>query len=186
MDRRDVHAVVREFRSIRKQVDDLERRRAATILTGRVAAIDGDRVRLELQPVDARTGKRFLSPWVQVQEAAGATGTHFPVRIGDPMRLLSPQGELGPQSLAIRDGYTSDAPNPSGHSQEEMVLAFGGAEIRFRGGEVEIVASGGVSIQSGGEVKISSGELTHNGTNVGDTHRHGGVLQGANITSEPV
>ncbi|MBN8243308.1 phage baseplate protein [Nitratireductor aquimarinus] len=174
MDRRDLRILAGEFRGIYKAIDDLQRRHAAAHLTGKVAEIDGDRVRLELLPADGRTGKPFLSPWVQVQEAAGSTGSHFPVAIGDPLRLFSPNGELGPQSIAIRDGYTDDAKNPAENG--EFVLAHGNCAIRFKNGAVEIEANA---------VTLKSGSLKHNERNIGDTHVHGGVERGGANTSTP-
>lgn len=135
--------ITREIRQIYKAIEDTNRRLASMILNGPVAAIDGDRVQLELEPKDDRTGKPFLSPWVQVQEAAtkdGATATHFPVAIGDPMRLLSPNGELGPQSFAIRDSYTDPAANPTdkkatgaGRRARRCLHTHGGRRDPFRG-----------------------------------------------------
>lgn len=166
--------IVRELLSLRKSIDDLERRLSASHMTGKVVAVNGDRVRLELQPEDARTGKPFLSPWVQVQEAAGSTGTHFPVAIGDPIRLFSPNGELGSQSIAIRDGYTDDAKNPA--KDGELAISHDGCVLRFEGGVATIEAS---------EIIFKSGKLTHNEKNVGDTHTHGGVERGGSNTKEP-
>lgn len=156
MNNRDAMAIAREFHRLHKVADDLDRRMASTVLSGKVAEIDGDRVRLELQPIDGRTGKPFKSPWVQVQEAAGQTGTHFPVKVGDPMRLLSPNGELGPQSLAIRDGYTTDAANPTDKKQQEMALANDGP-VRIRGsmiileGEIHLGGEGGKRVHRLGD-----------------------------------
>ncbi|MHA7881720.1 phage baseplate protein [Nitratireductor rhodophyticola] len=174
MDRRDLRILAGEFRHIYKAIDDLQRRHAAAHMTGKVAEIDGDRVRLELLPPDGRTGKPFLSPWVQVQEAAGSTGSHFPVAVGDPLRLFSPNGELGPQSIAIRDGYTDDAKNPA--EDGEFVLAHGNCAIRFKDGEVVIDAN---------DITLKSKNLFHNKRNIGDTHVHGGVEPGAADTSTP-
>ena len=88
-------AISRELRNLYKEVDGLHRRLAASHMSGRVVEIKGDKVRLELMPPDSRTGKPFLSPWVQVQESAGdgvgGYSTHVPVAIGETMRLLSPQ-----------------------------------------------------------------------------------------------
>jgi len=151
MNNRDAMAIAREFHRLHKAADDLDRRMASTLLSGKVAEIDGDRIRLELQPVDGRTGKRFLSPWVQVQEAAGQTGTHFPVKKGDPMRLLSSNGELGPQSLAIRDGYTADAQNPSEKKQGEMVIAHDGP-VRIRGSKIVLEGETHLGGEGGKEV----------------------------------
>ncbi|KAB2752274.1 phage baseplate protein [Brucella anthropi] len=166
--------IVRELLSLRKSIDDLERRLSASHMTGKVIAVDGDRVRLELQPEDSRTGKPFLSPWVQVQEAAGSTGTHFPVAIGDPIRLFSPNGELGSQSIAIRDGYTEDAKNPAKNG--ELVIAYGGCALRFENGVAVIEAD---------DIIHKSKNLKHNEKNIGDTHTHGGVERGGSNTREP-
>lgn len=171
----DQHQLVEELRSIYKTLDDVQRRQAAMVMNGKVAAIDGDRIRLELMPHDGRTGKAFLSPWVQVQEAAGSTGSHFPVAIGDPMRLISPNGELGSQSLAIRDGYTRDAKNPA--KDDEFVLAHGGCALRFKDGEIHLEAK---------VVRNVSEQLYHNEKNVGDDHKHLGVVPGGGISSIPV
>lgn len=166
--------IVRELLSLRKSIDDLERRLSASHMTGKVVAVDGDRVRLELQPEDSRTGKPFLSPWVQVQEAAGSTSTHFPVAIGDPIRLFSPNGELGSQSIAIRDGYTEDAKNPAKNG--ELVIAYGGCALRFENGVAVIEAD---------DIIHKSKNLKHNEKNIGDTHTHGGVERGGSNTREP-
>lgn len=166
--------IVRELLSLRKSIDDLERRLSASHMTGKVVAVDGDRVRLELQPEDSRTGKPFLSPWVQVQEAAGSSATHFPVAIGDPFRLFSPNGELGSQSIAIRNGYTDDAKNPAKNG--ELAIAYSGCALRFEDGSAIIEAD---------EIVFKSKSLKHNEKNIGDTHTHGGVERGRASTDEP-
>jgi GpV Apex motif len=170
----DRQQTIDELRAIYKSLDDLHRRQAAMFMHGHVAAIDGDKIRLELLPQDSRTGKPFLSPWVQVQEAAGGTGTHFPIKLGDPMRLLSPAGELGPHSLAIRDSYTTDARNPA--ADKELVIAHGGCAIRMKDGELHIEAK---------TVRNLSEKLFHNEKNVGDDHKHTGVEPGGGNSSIP-
>lgn len=175
MDRREARAIAREFRSLYKVADDLDRRLAAMVMTGKVAEIDGDRVRLEILPTDGRTGKAFLSPWVQVQEAAGQTGTHFPVKVGDPMRLMSPNGELGSQSLAIRDGYTADASNPAGNKQGELVIAHDGP-IRIKGSSIVLQAD---------SIENETPLLTNNGVPVGDDHEHTDTMPGSGLSGPP-
>lgn len=175
--------IIREFRSIYKSLDDLQRRVANSVLSGKVAEIDGKRIRLELLPHDSRTGKPFLSPWVQLQEAAGVTTSNTPVRKGDPMRLLSPNGEIGPQSLAIRDSHTSELPNPA--HENEFVLGHDGAAIRMSG-KALILELGDTKITlADGRIATQSDELTHNEKNVGDTHVHGGIDPGNSDTSTP-
>jgi hypothetical protein len=175
MHSRDARAIAREFRNLYKMADDLDRRMVSMMLSGKVAEIDGDRIRLEIQPQDSRTGKPFLSPWVQVQEAAGQTGTHFPVKVGDPMRLMSPNGELGAQSLAIRDGYTDQDKNPTDQKQGELVIAHDGP-VRIKGSAIILEADG---------VDAKSASLTHNGVNVGENHKHTDVVPGPALTGPP-
>ncbi len=176
--------LAQELRGLWKAVDDNQRRTAATMMPGQIAEIDGNRVRIELGPLDSRTGKKFLSPWVQLQDAAGGTASHTPVQVGDPMRLLSPNGELGPHSLAIRDSHTDDAPNPTDDNQE-LVLAHAGCTLRMRDGALVLEQEDSSITLSGGEVRIASDALFHNSKNVGDTHKHGGVMPGGGLTGHP-
>lgn len=177
MHERDAQAIAREFRSVYKRMDDQERRLSNVILQGPVAEVKGDMVRLELAPKDSRTGKAFLSPWVQVQEAAGQTGTHFPVKKGDPMRLLSPNGEIGAASIAIRDGYTQSAANPTDKKQAELIIAHDGP-VRIKGATIVLDASG--------DVDVKAADLTHDGVPVGKTHKHDEVVHGSGISGKPI
>ena len=142
----------REIRILYKKVDDLSRRLAASHLQGKVVAIRGKTVRLEIMPTDSRTGKPFLSPWVQVQESAGdgvgGYSTHVPIAVGETMRLLSPHGELGPQSIAVRDSYTSKNPKPT-EEEQELVIKHGDTVIRMNGERIELaVGTGAVRISA--------------------------------------
>lgn len=177
--RRIVAAIVH----VSKAVDDLHRRQASTILSGTVQEVDGNRLRLKLGERDGRTGKEFLSPWVQRQELAGGSASNMPVKVGDPMRLLSPNGEIGSQSLAIRDSHTDAKPNPE--QEKEFVLTHDGATLRMNGSGI-VLDVGGSSVEiKGGEVKVTSGVLKHNAKNVGDTHLHTGVTPGPAPTGAP-
>lgn len=180
----DIQLIARAFRDIRKAIDDVARRSAASHLTGKVAMVDGNMVRLELLPADSRTGKPFLSPWVQVQDAAGATASHTPVAVGDPMRLLSPHGEIGPASLAVRDSHVQDRPNPA-NAPDEYVLVHAGCEIRL-GSDGLTLKRGGISLTiSDTGVRFAGGTIAHDGTDIGASHRHGGVDRGAAQTDTP-
>jgi phage gp45-like len=54
-----------------------------------------------------------------------------------------------------------------------------GAKVHLRqGGAVEIVAPGGLT--------ITAPSLTHNGRNIGGTHRHSGVDPGGGTSGEPI
>ncbi len=164
--------VAKAFRQLLKSVEDLNRRMSSLVISGPVAAVDGDRVRIELAPAGP-DGKKLLSPWVQVQEMAGATGSRFPVAVGDPMRLLSPNGDIGSNSLAIRDGYTKDAPSPA--EGEELALKHGGCAIRIVDGKIRLE----------GPVEIVGPSVSHNDRNIGDSHKHHDVMPGPALTGLP-
>lgn len=173
-----------ELRQIWKSLEDGQRRVAASQLSGFVAEIDGSKIRIELEPKNEKTGKPFLSPWVQLQEAAGITSTNMPIALGDPVRLMSPNGEIGSLSLAIRDSHTNDEPNPT--DENELVIAFGDCAIRMKDGLL-LLKQGDVQILlEGSETKIISTHHTHNGVNIGDDHKHRKVTIGTDISGKPL
>ncbi|HOV03866.1 MAG TPA: hypothetical protein PLG99_05615 [Kaistiaceae bacterium] len=131
------------FRDLHTRIEDLDRRLAASQITGDVAAVAGKKVRLKLLDCPV-LGKPMLSPWVQVQEQAGGgqggVSTAAPIRIGETMRLFSPSGEIGPASLAIRDGYTDRSPRPTERDDEYVVAVgpAGEAKLKMREGRVSL------------------------------------------------
>lgn len=48
-----------------------------------------------------------------------------------------------------------------------------------------LVGSGGSGATISGGAHFVGGSITHNGTNIGDTHRHGGVISGGDTTDTP-
>ncbi|WP_336288354.1 phage baseplate assembly protein V [Bartonella sp. CB60] len=75
-----------------------------------------------------------------------------------------------------------------------------GAEIKAKDGMLKFYAPNGIEFQSNKNIAFKSGadltlnankatieasKLTHNGQNIGSTHRHGGVQNGAGFTREP-
>lgn len=63
------------------------------------------------------------------------------------------------------------------HKEGHRITLKAGGKIVIEGSTLDIKMSGAVSIQSS--------SLTHNGVNVGDTHRHGGVRGGPDTSSTP-
>ena len=74
----------------------------------------------------------------------------------------------------------SDA-NPRPHDGPEAVITKGGTRITIGDGSVEIVAD--VTIK--GRLDIDGAGVTHNGKDIGDTHRHTDVEPGGALTGEP-
>ncbi|WP_039761980.1 phage baseplate assembly protein V, partial [Bartonella queenslandensis] len=125
----DAYLLSDTFRQIMKRLDALERCLANQHMIGRVAEVDGHRVRVKLFSENAN-GQAVLSPWLQTQEAAGAVASNMPCHVGDPVRLLNPHGEIGSASLVVRDSYSEAMPNPARHP-EELALCYAGGALRM-------------------------------------------------------
>ncbi len=82
---------------------------------------------------------------------------------------------LGPMSRA-------NVPSSISTTAAELRTDDGGTVIRLQPGAVVIQAA---EIHLQGNVQISGGSLTHNGTSVGATHTHGGVASGGSNTGTP-
>lgn len=74
----------------------------------------------------------------------------------------------------------------------DATLQIDGDMTAAVGGDSSVTAGGTMALQSGGDmtltaanVSIDSGNLTHNGTNIGDDHRHRGVDRGGSSTDGP-
>ncbi len=160
------------------KVADLQRKLAASHRPGIVSEVDPGQglVRLDL-------GDGMLSPWIPYVQTAGALRVHSPPSPGQMMAMIAPSGETSQgfaTSLAFGGGIASPSSAPDQH-----VIAFGDVSLTLTEGGI-VVSAGGVSFrvsQSG--VEITGGSVTHNGINIGSTHRHGGVDRGGSSTNGP-
>ncbi|KAA6405666.1 phage baseplate assembly protein [Candidatus Tokpelaia sp.] len=160
------------FLSITKRLDEAEARLANMQIIGKVAEVNKDKIRVELG--QDKDGKPVLSPWVQAQAPAGAVAANIPFKVGDPVRLLSPNGEIGSSSLAVRDSHSSAAPNPA-LAPEDLVVAYEGCTVTLNKEQIVvkkgenssivlqndkiILALGQSSIElSDGKITLKSGE----------------------------
>lgn len=64
-----------------------------------------------------------------------------------------------------------------------VITTAGNATVNAR--DVDVSATGNMNLTAAGVVEISSPILTHNGTDIGDTHTHGGVDTGFGNTGAP-
>lgn len=163
---------------------DLERRVAGMMRHGTVAEVDAaqGRVRLDLGPSSGEG--RFLSPWVPYAQVAGALRAHIPPVAGQQLTLMSPSGDLR-QAVAIPATWGPDNPSPSG-AADANVITFGDVEITLAAGGLSISVDGVSLAITGGGLAVTGGAVTHNGTNIGDTHTHTDTAGlGAGTTSPP-
>lgn len=150
-----------------------------------------------------------VQPMVAQMDGAGNTVPHgiinnlpvFRLQSGGNAVVLDPAvGDIGIAVFASRDiSAVKESRRPAQPgSARRFDMADGlyiggvlnGAASQYvefvAGGGINIVSTAGVNINAPGAVAITSGSLTHNGKNVGDTHVHGGVVIGGANTTGPV
>lgn len=75
--------------------------------------------------------------------------------------------------------------NYNEHGDKILILPDG--TIQIAAGSALNVKIGGVTFRvSADGVDITGGTVKHNGKNIGDTHKHKGVVHGGDVTEEPV
>lgn len=142
-----------------------------------------------------------------IQPGNGAFSMSFPIKPGDKGWLFAADRDIS----NFQQGLTESQPNtarmksfqdgvfmpdamglgdvPGGGAESDRVVigANGGSAFISMDGDGIYITAGGikVSITAAG-LEITGGMVTHNGTNIGDTHIHGGVEPGGGTTSVPV
>lgn len=116
----------------------------------------------------ATIARDLQHPW-----APGQGGVQSPT---DPSRRLEFNGD---------ETWLKDGSYKLGNNKEVSVTVNGGQITINVTGQTAINSSGDVVIAAP-NVEITSGTLTHNGTNIGETHRHSGVRSGGSNTGAPV
>lgn len=161
-----------------RRVAEVERRNRNRKRTGKVAEVDYGKgvARVELS---TQEGKTYLTPWMPWKEvASGGIKSHIPPTKGEQVDVVSESGDL---TDAVIDMSVPSSANPRPHDGPEAVITKGKSRITIADGSVEIVAD--VTIR--GALAIEGSSVTHNGRNIGDTHRHKGVQPGPALTGDP-
>lgn len=150
------------------KVEELDRRLANIMRPGTITEVDHDK---GLAKVNAGGLKTTWLPWL---EQAGSIRSWSPPSVGQQVHVLSPSGEPG-QGWIMAAGY-SDA-NPQPHDK--------GAEHKLQIGAASLLVSAGKIVLTADAIELHSSSLTHNGTNISDSHVHGGVERGSADTDGP-
>ena len=149
-----------------------------------------------------------VQPMVAQTDGAGNVQPHgtihglpvFRLQSGGNAVILDPAvGDIGIVVFASRDisaVKSSRAPAQPGSARRNDMAdgmyiggILNGAVTQYvqfvAGGGINIASTGDLNITASGAVAITSATLTHNGTNVGTTHVHGGVKTGGSNTTGP-
>ena len=111
-------------------------------------------------------------------------------KVGQWMKLFSPNGEIGKNSMAVPHSYANGVDQPSTNGDEPMwkvgqstlKMSNGHLEIRCGATVIELTPAG---VLINGQKIETFGDLTNNGKKVGSDHKHTGVTPGGGKTGEP-
>lgn len=166
----------------RKVADDARRNRNRKRF-GRVVEVDAEKglARIDLKADGA--SEPFRSAWLPWREQAmGSMRTHFPLSVGQEVVVRSENGDLTDAEIDT-SLPTEDTSRPSQSGSEYVLADVGDTRIVVRGGEV-VIATGTLKVEAA--TLIEGDQLTHNGTDVGESHRHTDVEPGGALTGLPV
>lgn len=174
---------MRALAELAARVAELERRLAGGQRSGFVHEVDPAAGTVRLKLGDGPDGP-FLSPPIPYAQTMGALKAHIPPVVGQSMTMLAPGGDWR-QAVAIGLSASDSNPSPSG-AGDQNVITFGSVTITLTSDGLLIEAGGTTVTISGDGLAVDGGEVTHNGTDIGDTHKHSGVTAGPANTGVPV
>ncbi len=143
-----------------------------------------------VEEIDAQKGYRlklgegpdgpYLSPWYPHPESGGQSSSWMPLSKGQKVGLITVAGDPR-QGILLRGGFAGDNAPPSDDLAANVLKAFG-ITATMKDGTVTLEGN----LKVTGDVDFADGHVRHNDTNIGDTHRHGGVDAGGDETDVPV
>lgn len=158
--------IAKVISQLANRMEELERRQANLMRPGVVTEVD-----LEHALVKVKAGN-LPSAWLPWMELAGSIKSWGPPAVGQQVHLFSPSGEPG-QGWVLPGGFSDT--NPQGHNKA--------GEYKLSASRIILAAD---EIILDGKVHVTGDELTHRDKNVGDNHKHMGVIPGGGITDVPV
>ena len=117
---------------------EMERRFANRERTGTVHEVDHAKGLYRVKLGDGEGGAPFLTPWLRVQEAAmgGKIKTHFPLRVGEQVKVISENGDLS-EAVIAQSGRSDENQQVSGRGDEAQVVNDK-AHVIWREGEMVV------------------------------------------------
>lgn len=159
---------------LKSEVETLRSVIAELVQVGPVHEIDakkGYRIKLG----EDENGEPYLSPWKPHPETKK---TSVPLTVGQMVGVINPNGDPR-QGLLLRGGYSKDHETPN-EDMEANVFEDAGVRLQIKDGKLQVEAENGIEFKVGGVAHTISGEgvdteggkITHNGKDIGDTHKH--------------
>lgn len=167
-----------QIADLHNKIAELERRSRNRKRTGTIKEVDNKKG-LARVLISKGDGKEYLSGWLPWKEiASGGIKSHIPPTEGEQVDVVSESGDL---TDAVIDMSSPSNANARPHDGPEAVITMGATRLVISDGSVEIIAN--VSIK--GSLTVEGDSVTHNGANIGDTHKHTGVISGGDLTGPP-
>ena len=155
--------IARELRTLRRQVDGINRRLAQAVLSGKVkpGSQDGAKRTLRLVLGEDADGKEVLSPPVRWQQpGAGTFKMHATPADNEQMTMISPSGTIGTNSMAVWGTFDDNHAAPSDRT-DDGVIELGASRIDMRD-DALVLTNGGVRIELGGGEIVTHGRTRLN------------------------
>jgi phage baseplate assembly protein gpV len=157
-----------------------DRRSASMVRVARVVSVDPAKARARVT-FGGETESAEL-PFMAMR--AGAAKVWAPPAVGEQVWVLAESGDTA-QGVILGAAFQADMPAPSS-AGEAVEIHLGSASFIISPDSIQLSVGGVTMTVSGGGLAIEGGSVTHNGTNIGDDHKHSGVLSGPAETGEPV
>ncbi|MGA0615945.1 hypothetical protein [Paracoccus sp. KR1-242] len=169
---------MRQLVQLAAEVAEMKRQLAASHRQGVVSEVDAAEglVRLDL-------GEGMLSPWIPYVQTAGALKVHSPPSPGQMMAMIAPSGETS-QGFATALSFGAGNAPPS-TAADQHVITFGGVRIELTADGISASVGGVTLTLTADGLEIDGGEVTHDGTNIGSDHVHGGIERGDENSDGP-
>lgn len=158
-----------------------------TCAPGRVVSVNGGRVNvkplLNRRLRDGRTEEMPVVPDVPVWfPSGGGASITWPISNGDGCLLIFAERSID----EWKGSFDEEAPDDPRRHQLADAIALVGLKPDMEPGQGIVLTMGGVTLTvSDGGVAIEGGQVTHNGTNIGSDHVHGGITPGGANTAGP-
>lgn len=165
-----------------REIEQLKRRERGRVREGRVVEVDEATGRYRVDV--GREGSQLLTPWIPAETiSSGALKMQAEPTVGQHVRVTTENGDLS-DAVISASGFDDGDPRPHG-AAGEFAATVGATSILWTADSATLTVGGASLVITAGAVDIISGALTHNGTNVGDSHVHGGVSTGPATTATP-
>lgn len=166
-----------------RQITELQRKNANSVRSGRVIDVDPANQRVIVDIGDENNP--LPTPWIRWPERAGARKTWNPPAMGEEMTVFSPSGEISSRSRAFPGGFTDENAAPSGNG-DAAIFTLGAVTCTVIAGGINATVGGVTLDLTGAGLSITGGKITHNGKDIGDSHKHSGIKPGPADTGTPV